>query len=76
MSTTGKLKHQTARGQRGVGQRGGVSVVVKVGSSETLCRSGISTGEGRGTRRRWGHPGQAAYRWAREMGVQGLQEEL
>ena len=49
--------------------------MVKVGSSETLCRSGISTGEGRGTRRRWGHPGQAAYRWAREMGVQGLQEE-
>ena len=48
MSTTGKLKHQTARGKRGGGQRGGVSVVVKVGSSETLYRSGISTGEAEG----------------------------
>ena len=48
MSTTGKLKHQTGGGKGVAGQRGGVSVVVKVGSSETLYRSGISTAEAEG----------------------------
>ena len=38
VSTTGKLKHQTARGQRGAGQRGAASVAVRVGSSETHRR--------------------------------------